>query len=142
VSEKIKQDEFEQLMMKLAEAWTSQNTEIGLACFCEKAIYMEPPDKQLYIGHEQLRPYFDALEPGTYMRCHNLCFNEEKQVGMCEYTFGMEGIEQADVGVVVVELEDGKINHWREYQRKGPSDFNLFISHEGKEFEWHIGNYP
>jgi ketosteroid isomerase-like protein len=140
--EKIAQNQFVQLMTQLAEAWSTQNTESALDCFCEDAVYMEPPDIQLYMGREQLRPYFAALQPGTYMTFHNLCFNETTQVGMGEYTFGMAGNKTADVGVIVVELEDGKIQHWREYQRKGPADFSQFIAHEGKEFEWHIGNYP
>jgi len=136
------QNEYKNLMLKLAEAWTTQNTDLGLDCFCEGAIYMEPPDIQLFMGHEQLRPYFDALDTGMYMKFHNLCINETMQMGMGEYTFGMAGKETADVGVVVVQIENGKISHWREYQRKGPADFSRFTSHEGKDFEWHIGNYP
>jgi hypothetical protein len=133
---------FMQLMTRLAAAWSIQDTEAALSCFCDDAIYMEPPDVQLYMGHEQLRPYFAALRPGIYMTFHNLCFNEPTQTGMGEYTFGMSGKETADVGVIVVELQDGRIKKWREYQRKGPADFDQFSAHEGKEFEWHIGNYP
>lgn len=135
-------DKFINLMTQLAKSWTSQNADAALSCFTKDAIYMEPPNIQLYLGHEQLRPYFAALEPGTYMTFHNLCFNESTQVGMGEYCFGMKDEAIADVGVVVVQIENGKIAHWREYQRKGPADFATFIAHEGKEFEWHIGNYP
>lgn len=142
MSKKITHKKFVQLMTRLAEAWSTQNTENALECFSDSAIYMEPPNIQLYLGHEQLRPYFDALESGTNMVFHNLCFNETTQVGMGEYTFGMKGVEIADVGVVVIQVQNGKINHWREYQRKGAADFSQFIAHEGKEFEWHIGNYP
>jgi hypothetical protein len=133
---------FFQLMTRLAEAWSTQDTEAALACFCKDAIYMEPPDVQFYLGHQQLRPYFAALQPGIYMTFHNLCFNEATQIGMGEFTFGMSGKETADVGVVVVELQNGRIKKWREYPRKGPADFEQFRVHEGKEFEWHIGNYP
>ena len=134
--------QFSRLMSQLADSWQSQNTEAALNCFTKDAVYMEPPNIQLYIGHEQLRPYFAALKPGTYLTLHNLCFNQTSQVGMAEYTFGMEGKELADVGVIVVQLEAGKIAKWREYQRKGPANFAKFTAHEGKAFEWHIGNYP
>lgn len=134
--------QFSQLMNRLAAAWSEQDTETALECFSKTAIYMEPPNIQLYRGHEQLRPYFAALEPGTYLTLHNLCFNESTQVGMAEYTFGIAGKDIADVGIIVVTLANGKIINWREYQQKGPADFNQFIAHEGKEFEWHIGNYP
>ena len=134
--------QFNQLMTQLAESWTEQKTENALDCFSEYAVYMEPPDVQLYLGHEQLRPYFSALTPGTYMTFHNLCFNETTQMGMGEYSFGSSNSDTADVGVAVVQIEKGKITHWREYQRKGPANFAEFSTHEGKEFEWHIGNYP
>jgi hypothetical protein len=129
-------------MSQLAQSWSTQNTDAALSCFTMDAIYMEPPNMQLYLGHEQLRPYFAALKPGTYMTFHNLCFNETTQVGMGEYSFGMKDKTVADVGVVVVHIENGKITQWREYQRKGSADFATFIAHEGKVFQWHIGNYP
>ncbi len=56
---------------------------------------------------------------GDVMRFHVLAFDEEAQVGAGEYAFGSEGEASADHGVAVVELEDGRIRFWREYQRKG-----------------------
>ncbi|WP_420631860.1 nuclear transport factor 2 family protein [Candidatus Leptofilum sp.] len=142
MTSKLTDDQFIQLMTQLANSWTTQNSQAALDCFTQDAIYMEPPNSQLYMGHEQLRPYFAALTPGTYMTFHNLCFNEATQVGMGEFSFGLLGKELADVGIAVVQIENGKIAHWREYHRKGPANFAEFIAHEGKEFEWHIGNYP
>ena len=142
MSTKLTFPQFTQLMTTLAQSWTEQNTEAALGCFTGDAVYMEPPNIQLYLGHEQLRPYFAALAPGTTMTFHNLCFNEATQVGMGEYSFGMRSKETADVGVAVVQIQHGKIAHWREYQRKGPADFAAFTAHVGKAFEWHIGNYP
>lgn len=133
---------FYALMEQLARAWSQQDTDSALACFSQDAVYMEPPDIQIYQGQEQLRPYFAALSPGTFMRFHNLWFDEAKQVGAGEYSFGSAGKATADHGIVVVELRDGKIAFWREYQRKGPSVFRDFIGTEGKTWQWHIGNYP
>ena len=130
MTEKLTDEQFVQLMTDLANAWSTQDTEAAVACFRPDAIYMEPPDVQLYIGHDQLRPYFGALESGTYLKFHHLSFNGTTQVGMGEYTFGLEGKEVADVGVIVVEIWGGKINRWREYQRKGPADFQRFIDHD------------
>jgi ketosteroid isomerase-like protein len=138
----MKQDDFNELMQRLAEAWSAHDTEAALACFAFDAIYMEPPDIQLYQGHEQLRPYFGALAEGTIMVFHNLWFDEQSQVGAGEYSFGLKGSENADHGVVVVEIREGRIAIWREYQQKGPADFRGFLSTEGKSWRWHIGNYP
>jgi ketosteroid isomerase-like protein len=134
-------DQFLELMRRLAEAWESRDTEAALGCFTEDAVYMEPPDVQLFIGREQLRPYFGALAEGTLMRWHNLWFDEERQVGAGEYTFGLHGVSTADHGVAVVHLRDGRISFWREYQRKGPSSLDDFLDQEGKDWDWHIGNY-
>lgn len=133
---------FRQLMEQLARGWSEQNTELALACFASDAVYMEPPDIQLYIGHDQLRPYFAALPTGTSMRFHHLWFDGEGQVGAGEYSFAMGGQSQADHGVAVVELRNGLIAFWREYQRKGPSPFSDFLSVDGKEWQWDAGNYP
>ena len=134
--------EFHGMMEQLARAWSQQDTEAALACFTADAEYTEPPDIQFYIGQEQLRPYFAALKAGTFMHFHHLWFDEAKQVGAGEYSFGMAGKPTADHGVVVVELRHGQIAVWREYQRQGPSAFSDFIATTDKTWQWHIGNYP
>jgi ketosteroid isomerase-like protein len=138
----ISSEQFFNLMQQLTQAWCQQNTEAALMCFTADAIYMEPPDIQLYTGHDQLRPYFAALKPGTFMRFYNLWFDEERQIGAGEFSFGMSGEPTADHGIIVVELRDGKIAFWREYQQKGPADFAAFLNPTGKTWQWHIGNYP
>ena len=57
---------FREMMNRLADGWSQQNTDQALACFTEDAIYIEPPDIQFYKGHSELRPYFAALKPGTF----------------------------------------------------------------------------
>ena len=71
-----------------------------------------------------------------------LAFDEDAQVGAGEYAFGSEGEDTADHGVAVVELENGRIRFWREYQRKGPAAVEEFLRVDGKRWQWHIGNYP
>jgi hypothetical protein len=141
-AQEINEADFRKLMNRLADAWSGQNTEQALTCFTDNAVYMEPPNIQFYEGHRQLRPYFAALKPGTFMRFHNLWFDESKQVGAGEYSFGEVGSKDADHGVVVVELRNGRIAFWREYQQKGPVSFERFIDKNGKEWKWTIKNYP
>lgn len=138
---KISENEFHELMENVAKGWSTQDTELALSSFDEDAIYMEPPNIQYYRGHQQLRPYFDELDSKYNMQFHHIWFNKTKQSGAAEYTFSY-GKDTSDVGIAVVELKNGKIKFWREYQRKGPTDFNKFLQIEHKEWEWHIGNYP
>lgn len=134
--------QFVNLVKRLAQAWSEQDTESAVACFTPDAVYMQPPDVQFYTGHEQLRAYFGALKPGTYLRYQNLWFDEAKQVGCVEFDFGVSGKPSADHGTIIVELRDGLIAFWREYVQKGSADFQQFIATEGKTWQWHIGNYP
>ena len=55
-------DQFRELMNKVATGWSIQNATLALEAFDADAIYMEPPNIQYYRGHKQLRPYFDALD--------------------------------------------------------------------------------
>lgn len=135
-------DEFKILMDTLAYAWTNQHTELALTCFTQDAIYMQPPDEQLFKGKEQLRPFFGALKKGTEMRFHYLWFDPKSQSGAGEFTFGNSQSKSAVTGVTVVKLEKGKIKNWREYFIKGPMDFKEFSSPDKKNWKWHIGNYP
>ena len=120
--------DFVGLMTRVSEGWSSNDTELALSAFDEQAVYMEPPDIQLYRGHEELTPYFDAVEPDTSMTWHRLWFDQDGGVGAGEYTFHMGGSARAVHGVVVVEVHNGKITFWREYQRPGPVDFEEFLS--------------
>jgi ketosteroid isomerase-like protein len=133
---------FRVLFQRLAAAWAAQQTEDALACFTEDAEYMQPPDVQFYAGHDQLRAYFGALRPGTFLRIEHLWFDAALQMGCVEFSFGKAGRPEADHGCIVVQLRDGKIAHWREYVQRGPADFDAFISTRGKAWQWHIGNYP
>jgi hypothetical protein len=133
---------FAELMRKLARAWEARDTRAAVECFTHDAVYVEPPDLQFYTGHQQLHAYFDALTEGTFMRLHNLWFDEEAQIGAAEYSFGTAGAAQADHGVVVVELRERRIAFWREYQRKGSNSFADFIAVQGKQWRWSIENYP
>jgi ketosteroid isomerase-like protein len=133
---------FAALMQRLALAWGQQDTAAAVACFAPDAVYMQPPDVQFYAGHSQLAAYFGALKPGTYLRYHHLWFDEARQAGCAEFSFGVEGRPKADHGTIVVDVRGGVIARWREYVQKGPADFAAFIATDGKEWQWHIGNYP
>jgi SnoaL-like domain len=138
----VTSDEFREVMERLARAWSTQDLELGLSCFAADAVYMEPPDVQLFVGRDELRPYFDALTPGTFMRFHTIAFDEASQRGAGEFSFGSHGEETADHGVAVVEMENGLIRIWREYLRKGPASFDEFTAMVGKKWQWSAGNYP
>jgi hypothetical protein len=133
--------DFKPLMQNVAEGWSTRNSALALQSFDPDAIYMEPPNIQYYRGHAELKPYFDALGENHRMTFHALWFDEKTQTGAGEYTFSY-GKDTSNVGIAVVELKNGKIAFWREYQQKGPTNFPDFIAVKDKKWLWHIGNYP
>ena len=130
--------EFENLMATLAEAWSKQDTRAALGCFTADALYMQPPDLQLYRGTGDLEKLFGAIRPGTLMRFHNLAFNTKTQVGFGEFSFGRSGAATADHGVVVVTLRDGRVSLWRVYFQEGPGSFSEFVRVDGKTWKWTV----
>jgi hypothetical protein len=135
-------EEFRALLERLAAAWAATDADRAAACFTAEATYMEPPDRQMFRGRDELMAYFSPLQQGTYLDIHANWFDPQGQSGAFEFSFGMRGAITADHGVVVVQLRDGLIDAWREYHRAGPAAFDEFIDSTGKVWEWHAGNYP
>lgn len=127
---------FEGLLQSLATAWSHQDTSASLACFTEDAVYMQPPDQQLYRGTAELRLLFQGLKPGTFMRFHSLALNPESQTGFAEFSFGHSDSTRAVHGIVRVALSGGRISSWREYFESGPASFDEFVAIEGKTWKW------
>lgn len=121
--------DFEQLMQTVAQGWNEGSAHKAADCFSEDAIYVEPPDKQLYHGRAELYEFFggdDGTDLPMKMTWHHLAFNEEEQIGFGEYTFQLNNRYH---GIVVVKLESGLIKHWREYQYRSERNWEEFIAH-------------
>jgi len=121
--------DFERLMQTIADGWNEGNARKAADCFSEDAIYVEPPEKQLYRGRDELYEFFGG-DNGTdipmKMTCHHLAFNEQQQIGFGEYTFEMHGRYH---GIVVVKIDAGLIKHWREYQYQTELGWEEFTGH-------------
>lgn len=120
--------EFKDLMQTVADGWNEGNARKAADCFSEDAVYVEPPDQQLYHGRPELFEFFGG-DSGTdipmKMTWHHLGFNEEQQIGFGEYSFQMHGRYH---GIVVVKIEAGLIKNWREYQYRTELDWESFTS--------------
>ena len=125
---RLTSQQFQQLMQTVAAGWNEGNARKAADCFSEEAIYVEPPEKQLYHGREELYEFFGG-DAGTdlpmKMTWHHLAFDDREQVGFGEYTFQMHGRYH---GIVVVKLEAGRLKHWREYQYRSELDWEEFTS--------------
>ena len=121
--------EFEILMQTIADGWNKGNARKAADCFSEDAVYVEPPDRQLYRGREELYEFFGGdhgPEIPMQMTWHHLAFNEEEQVGFGEYSFQAQGKYH---GIVTVKLQNGLVQFWREYQYKSELNWKEFTQH-------------
>ncbi len=118
----MRHEEFVTLMETVAESWNAGDTERGLSCFTDDAVYMEPPDRQRYEGRAELYTFFGGEDPPAMsMSWHHLII--EGDIGVGEYTY--RGERQFH-GLVIVRLRDGRISHWREYERESALSFQEF----------------
>lgn len=116
-------------MQTVSDGWNEGNARKAADCFSEDAIYVEPPETQLYHGRAELYDFFGG-DRGTdipmHMTWHHLAFNEAEQIGFGEYTFEMHGRYH---GIVVVKIASGLIKQWREYQYRTELGWDVFSSH-------------
>lgn len=109
-------ESFRQLLETLATGWNTNDASLAASVFAEDAVYVEPPDKQLYVGKEAIYEFFggeNGRDDWMRMQWHNVAFNEVEQVGSGEFTFSWDGGQVH--GMVSVTVRRGKIELWREY---------------------------
>jgi hypothetical protein len=126
VEKPTNETQFITLMRTIAEAWNEGNARKAADCFADNAVYLEPPDRQVYVGKEAIYAFFGGPtkpNPPMHMQWHRLAFNEREQVGFGEYTFQMN---RRYHGIVTVQIDGGKIVKWREYQYQSNLDWAAF----------------
>ena len=82
---KITMFQFNQLMQTVADGWNEGNARKAADCFSPDAVYIEPPDKQVHRGRDELYEFFggdNGPEIPMHMTWHHLAFNEEEQAGL------------------------------------------------------------
>jgi SnoaL-like domain len=118
---------FRAVLDTVAAGWNSNRAELAASCFTEVAVYLEPPDRQLYRGRAALQEFFaTSIAPARSdrLRWHTVAFDSVQQVGFGEYTYrGRQNFH----GVVVLHLNGGLIRSWREYQYGSPLAWEEFV---------------
>ena len=117
-------EEFRQLLRTVADGWNVGDARMAASCFTEDAVYVEPPDRQRYVGRQRLADFFGRGAEFS-MTWHRIAFDEEEQAGFGEYTLRVIG-EFTLHGIAAVEVEDGLISGWREYQYRSELPFEKF----------------
>lgn len=119
--------QFEILLRNLADGWNAGDSRKAANCFTIDAIYMEPPNKQLYRGRDELFTFFggnSGRAGAMQMTWHHIAFNEEQQIGSGEFSFTYGSTVH---GVAMIKIKAGKIHRWREYWYESPLQWDDFI---------------
>lgn len=120
------QEAFCQLLQTVADGWNAGDARMAASCFAEDAVYVEPPNLQRYVRRQQLAEFFGRGADFS-MTWHRVAFDEEEQAGFGEYTLTVVG-EFTLHGIAAVEIEDGLISGWREYQYRSDLPFQEFAA--------------
>ncbi|MBM7787029.1 nuclear transport factor 2 family protein [Tenggerimyces flavus] len=115
-----------EVLQTIAAAWCSRPADAA-AYFTEDALYLEPPDKQRYVGRAALAEFFG--EEPLRMEWHGLAYDEASRTAYGEYTF--RGGNQYH-GVVIATFRNGLVASWREYQYESDLPFEDFASGQGR----------
>jgi ketosteroid isomerase-like protein len=67
------------LLTTLAAAWNSADPEAAVRCFSTDVVYVEPPDRQRYVGHQEI--YELSAATGMSMTWHHVAFDPDTQIG-------------------------------------------------------------
>jgi ketosteroid isomerase-like protein len=120
---------FESLLATIAAAWSSGDSRAAAECFTEDVVYLEPPDRQRYVGRTAVYELSGGDEPGPMsMVWHHVAFDTDGQVGFGEYTF--RGRRQFH-GIAVMQVRSGRISRWREYQYHDETEWTDFVGDSG-----------
>jgi SnoaL-like domain len=119
---------FRAVLDSVAAGWNSGRADLAANCFAASAVYVEPPDRQLYRGRAAIRDFFaESVQPvrPDRMQWHTVAFDSAGQVGFGEYTYRGR---QYYHGIVVLQMDAGLIGMWREYQYASPLSREEFIA--------------
>jgi hypothetical protein len=119
---------FARLLDEVAAGWNAGDARRAAACFTEDAVYSAAGDSTARHGHAALYTFFGG-ERGRpapmFMTWHHRAFEPATQLGFGEYTFGYAGYQSH--GVTVIQLRQGRITRWREYEVASPASWAEFI---------------
>lgn len=123
----MNEHQFRSLLAQVADGWSNGDPGRAADAYAEDGVYVEPPDRQRYVGRAQLFEFFHGPGPEPRpmrMTWHVMAFDAERQAGFAEYTFQRPGLQLH--GIVAVTVDSSRIASWREYQYRSDLSFEDF----------------
>jgi SnoaL-like domain len=79
----MRDSEFFAIMRTVSDGWNEGNASKAADCFTDDAVYMEPPNRQVYVGRKAIYVFFGGPkqpESPMQMKWHHLAFNAQEQL--------------------------------------------------------------
>ncbi len=103
-------------MQTVATGWSTGDARLAASAFAPDAVYIEPPERQRHVGRDALYALSGGEDPPPMsMTWHHLLYDAGRGIGAGEYTFVIDNARTYH-GVTMVQVHDGLIVRWREYQ--------------------------
>jgi hypothetical protein len=84
--------------------------------------------RQRYVGRDALSELSGGDDPPAMsMTWHHLVFDADRGIGAGEYTFTIAGTRTYH-GVTMVQVRNGLVSRWREYQYRNDMDWADFVA--------------
>ena len=114
---------FGAMLKLLADAWSDREYALVASQFAEEVFYSDPRN-YTFRDRQSLLAFFSD-DDGRPQSCtfHNWVFDEERQLGVAEFTY--VGTYRYH-GTVWIEVRSGQIVTWREYQHISDKDWDAF----------------
>lgn len=114
--------EFEATLQALARGWAEKDYEKVASHYADDVRYLDPT-RYRFASRTELLEFFRNEEGEESTVWHNAVFDEERQLGVAEYTY--QGTNRYH-GTVWIEVRGNLIVRWREYQHVSGQEWEEF----------------
>ena len=115
--------EFRSLLTLLADGWEHKEYALVASQFAQDVFYSDPKHYTFRDRASLLEFFEDDDGRPQYCKFHNSMFDEERQLGVAEFTY--EGTFRYHC-TVWIEIKENKIASWREYQHLSTKTWEEF----------------
>jgi hypothetical protein len=119
----MRRDEFGEMLQRIASGWASREYESVAGHFADRVFYSDALNYTFRDCGSLLEFFRD--DGGKEQSCtfHNWVFDEERQLGVAEFSYAGSYIYY---GTAWIEMAEDKIACWREYQHRSEKTFDEF----------------
>ena len=113
--------QIKKVMQKYGEAWEEQDSNLILDCFTKKGIYQESPLSKPYVGHAQIKKFWEkevvTNTRSIKFKLGNCYLSKDKKIGFAEWECvnTYNGKKGKMVGIMLLKMTRDKITYLNEY---------------------------